>query len=459
MNNPSLEQRVYKISLALFSAALLAVLAGCAARAPRASHAPAKQAFVKTPLATDAPLQLKRVVMLMRHSVRPPTRSYVIPEGYAADPWPQWKVPAGYLTPHGFKGAVLLGRWYRHELARRGVLPASGCPETGSVVVWADTDQRTRRTGAGFAQGLAPDCGIGIGHTDGDRDDPLFDPFENRAVPYDPAESKAAIVAHVGGDELQDLGRVSLRLGHAFERLDAILKCCSRSLCEASGLPAGCAMGELDYVWEKVDPHEEVDIVGPLSVGGTAAESILLEYANGMPMADVGWGRASVADLKLLSKIHAAEFNVLERVPYNAYRGATPFLQRVLQVFDGQRSARLTVLVGHDNNVANVGGTLELHWHVPGYARDDQAINGTVGFELLTDASGARFVRAFYLSQGLRQLRELQPLNAAHPPYFHYLPQPLCALPGKPTVCSLSGFENAVKSRLVVAEAGPGTPD
>lgn len=403
-----------------------------------------------------ATLKLQRVVMLMRHSVRPPTKSYVIPEGYAGDPWPEWKVPAGYLTPHGFKGAVLLGRWQREALSRRGLLSADGCPQDDVVVIWADTDQRTRKTGVGFAKGLAPGCGIQVGHTDGDRDDPLFDPFENRAVAYDPAVSKAAILAHVGGDDLQDLSHVSVRLDKAFTRLDAILGCCSLPLCKASGLPEGCTMGELHYVWEKVDPYEEVDIVGPLSVGGTAAESILLEYANGMPMKDVGWGRASVEDLVLLSKIHAVEFNVLERVPYNAYRGATPILQRVLQVFDGKRPARLTVLVGHDNNVANVGGTLELHWHVPGYARDDQAINGTVGFELLTDGSGAKFVRAFYFAQGLRQLRELQPLDADHPPYFHYMPQPLCALPGKPTLCSLTGFENAVKSRIAVAGPGPG---
>ncbi len=417
--------------------------------APQAQAAAASEPVQAAATSEPTPLELQRVVMLMRHSVRPPTKSYVIPEGYASDPWPTWEVPAGHLTPHGFKGAMLLGHWEREALAKRGLLPADGCPQDGTVVVWADTDQRTRKTGEGFAKGLAPGCGIQVGYADGDRNDPLFDPFENRAVPYDQSEGKAAILKQVDGDDLQDLARVSRKLHKAFARLDAILGCCSLPLCKASGLPEGCDLGQIHYVWEKVDPHEEVDIVGPLSVGGTAAESILLEYANGMPMSDVGWGRASVADLVLLSKIHAAEFDVLERAPYHAWRGATPILQRVLQVFDGKQPALLTVLVGHDTNVSHLGGALDLHWQVPGYARDDPAINGTIGFELLTDASGAQFVRAFYFAQGLRQLRELQPLDAEHPPYFHYLAQPSCALPGKPELCTLAGFERMVRDGIV----------
>lgn len=440
VSKPSLYQAMWVLTCVL----LLTAFYGCSAPQDQDNKKPAVAATQQA-----APLKLQRVVMMMRHSVRPPTRSYVIPKGYFSDPWPHWDAKPGYLTEHGFKGAILLGQWNRHELARRGLLPASGCPTAGSVVVWADTDQRTRRTGVGFVQGLAPDCAIKVGYSSGDRDDPMFDPFENLAVPYDQAKGKAAVLAPVGGT-LAGLGGISKELDKEFARLSKILGCCSLPLCKASGLPGGCNLGQIHYVWEEgQSPHDEADFVGPLSVGGTAAESILLEYANGKPMQDVGWGRASIEDLTLLSRIHAVEFRVLQRVPYHADRGSTPFMERVLKVFSGTDPALLTVLVGHDTNVAHIGGAMDLHWEVPGYARDDQAINGSVGFELLSDAEGNQFVRAFYMAQGLRQLRELQPLDAQHPAYFEYLAQPECAVKGDPQLCTLAGFEKAVHRHLV----------
>jgi 4-phytase/acid phosphatase len=193
-----------------------------------------------------------------------------------------------------------------------------------------------------------------------------------------------------------------------------------------------------------------VKFVGPLSIGGTAAQAILLQYVEGKPMADVGWGRASVQDIELLSEIHRAEFDLLARTPYIADRASTPIMQRVLDEFDAVDTARLTVLVGHDTNVANVGGMLGVHWHVPGYAADDPAVNGTLGFELLADASGAQFVRVFFQAQGTRQLRELQPLDVAHPPYLAYLPQPLCGLPHDRTLCTVEDFERTVREHLVL---------
>ena len=38
-------------------------------------------------------LKLERVVMLMRHGIRPPTKATVTPPGIAAEPWPSWDAP------------------------------------------------------------------------------------------------------------------------------------------------------------------------------------------------------------------------------------------------------------------------------------------------------------------------------------------------------------------------------
>jgi 4-phytase/acid phosphatase len=50
-------------------------------------------------------LVLDKMVVLMRHGLRPPTRTKDITP-FAADPWPSWEVADGQLTPHGAEVAT-----------------------------------------------------------------------------------------------------------------------------------------------------------------------------------------------------------------------------------------------------------------------------------------------------------------------------------------------------------------
>lgn len=390
-------------------------------------------------------LRLERVVMLMRHGVRPPTKMPPIAEGLARDPWVAWDVPPGHLTAHGFEGAVLVGRWQRQSFAARGLVPHSGCPAEGSIAVRANTDQRTRETARGFLLGFASGCDIEVAHSPGHRDDPIFQSIDLGLVEHDADAARAAVMARVDGD----LGNATRPLAEAFARLDAILGCCTPPGCAQTGQPAGCTLSTTPTTWADTAPGKRVKFAGPLDAGGTAAHTLLLEYVEGKPMTEVGWGRATEADIEQLSRIHAAEFDLLYRTPYIAHRGATPIVERVLARFSDDDAPAFDLLVGHDTNAANVAGALGLHWHVPGYAPDDAAVGGAIGFELLSDANGERFVRVSYQAQGTRQLRELQPLDAGHPPYLVYMPQPLCAIPEDPTRCRYEDFLATLRGIIV----------
>ncbi len=117
---------------------------------------------------------------------------------YADQPWPQWSTPASLLTPHGRKGVQLSGEYLRQWLAQQALLPSSGCPATGSVSVWANTDQRTIDSGALLADALAPGCGIVAGHREAGSNDPLFRPIEAGAVPFDATAAVASIQQQTG---------------------------------------------------------------------------------------------------------------------------------------------------------------------------------------------------------------------------------------------------------------------
>src|SRR3546814_18407189 len=71
---------------------------------------------------------IERVTFVMRHGIRPPTKAPAIPEGYAADPWPEWPVVIGLLPRRGAQGVGLLGAADGARAVEPGVVPAPGAP-------------------------------------------------------------------------------------------------------------------------------------------------------------------------------------------------------------------------------------------------------------------------------------------------------------------------------------------
>jgi 4-phytase/acid phosphatase len=378
----------------------------------------------------------------MRHGIRPPTKATVTPPGIAAAPWPKWDAPYGHLTAHGAEAIRLLGRFDRESLASRGLLPGDGCPKAGTVSVWSDTDQRTIATGDALLKGMFPGCGVGNGHLAPGAKDPLFHP-DVGGVPVDGAEARQAILARIGS-----LDQVRSRYSAAFDRLQLVLGCCAPAVCQAAGLPAGCRMAELPGDIAPPKPGEgRPDATGVFDFAPSAAQTLMLEYAEGRK--PVGWGRAGAADLELIGSLHAMKGDLLQRPALLGARGATRLARRMLDAIERADGPALTVLVGHDTNIGELSGLLDFDWQVTGYASDTPPPGGAVGFELLIDRTGGRYVRAFYRSQSLQQMRELTRLDAAHPAFRQALTIPGCALPDDATRCSLDTFAQLVRGKLI----------
>ena len=123
----------------------------------------------------DAAARLERVVLIVRHGVRPPTQSNAALAKYAAQPWPDWPVAPGELTPHGGETVKLVAKAVRAAYVRHGLLPSGGCAPAGAVAVWADNaDQRTRESGRLFAETIEPGCGLAARWSDATSRDPIF---------------------------------------------------------------------------------------------------------------------------------------------------------------------------------------------------------------------------------------------------------------------------------------------
>ncbi|WP_448664216.1 histidine-type phosphatase [Sphingomonas sp. CJ20] len=398
----------------ILAGALLATTAPLAAREP----------------APPAGLKADRVVVLMRHGVRPPTKAPPMPEGTARDAWPSWPVPPGYLTPNGAAAVRLLGSYDRAQWIAAGVLPQGGCARMRIV---ADSDQRTIATAQHYLATLSPDCVVPIEHKPQDVPDPLFSPIDEQAVAFDPAAARRAVLAGLGP---RGLAAEEARLRPLLTRLDAIL---------CDGAPIGpCGVSREPTGLTPVTPHKRPKLTGALDRASTAAQILLLQYADGKPMAQVGWGRASAADIAALAELHAVEFRILARPRLVAKANLGLIAPLIADAVARPEGDAVTMISGHDTNVASLGGLLGLHWSVPGLSADDPAPGGAIVFERLRDARGRLYVRALYRAQTIDQIRALTPLTGADP-YVTVMPIAGCRALGQPGLCTLAQFTAALK--------------
>ncbi|TPG56242.1 histidine-type phosphatase [Sphingomonas glacialis] len=376
--------------------------------------------------APNAPAGLKvdRVVLLMRHGIRPPTKAQPMPNGVTADAWPSWPVAPGWLTPHGAAAVVAVAGADRAGFVADGLMPATACPTR--VALLADSDQRTIATAQSYAAGLAPGCAIAIEHRPQDEADPLFNQIADGHAPLDPARAAAAVDAAVGPGGIAAVERSVTPL---LARLDRIL--CGPATTQ-------CGVAREPSTLTPATATTRPKLGGALDRASTAAQILLLEYADDKPAQDVGWGRATAADITVLGAFHALEFRLLARPPYLAARNMAGLSPRILTWLsdDAPTAPTIAMIAGHDTQVANLAGLLDLHWRVPGIAADDPVPGGAIMLERLSDARGQQYVRAVYRAQSLAELRA----GTARAPYRAVLPITGCTARGVVGLCTLAAF-------------------
>jgi len=393
----------------------------------------------------DSTSTLRMVVIVSRHGVRSPTDPTELAP-YSARPWPAWSVAPGDLTPHGAAAMRLFGRAYRATYAGEGLFPLHGCPAVDSTYVWADVDERTRATGVALLDGLAPNCGISE-HVADATVDPLFHalPTLGRA---NLATSTASLLGTVGSAP----GALVPAFGLAFKDLDDVLGCGSGSACEKISSVAPTIV---------TSPKTGlVELQGPVDLASTAVEDMILAYADGRPLSDVGWGNVDRTRLLALSQLHVLKFAVNTEPPYIARVQGSNLLSHVLATLDqgasGIRnvntsvplSARFVAFVGHDTNLAELAGMLRLQWLLPGYQMNDTPPGGALVFEVRQPAQGGEsFVRAFFTAQSLDDMRTLSGNAPERVPVF---------VPGCSQLdCPISTFDRVVSAAIDPAFVGP----
>src|ERR1700749_3846155 len=101
----------------------------------------------------------------------------------------------------------------------------------------------------------------------------------------------------------------------------------------------------------------------------------------------------------------------------------------------GRPTDKLLILVGHDTNLANIAGTLNLNWLING-RRDDTPPGGALVFELSESSGSSRHEdRPHYKSESLIQMREAAELTLKEPPGCSNIFIPGCSRGGDGFPC------------------------
>ena len=389
---------------------------------------------------------LQGVVVLMRHGVRAPIESETRSGAYNAQPWPAWPTKPGVLTPHGAKALRLLADFYRARYP--SLLQVESCEHSG-IYIEANTTQRTIASAEALRTGLSQRCPIEV-HSVMNHLNPLFSPSTSSAV--DHPRIMDATLGRMANQPDWFTGTFARPL----EQMRHVLADCSGSGCNNS-VPDFRSVRVQHGAAAPRDPRAE----SPVTLGADFAENFLLQYTEGMPMSQVGWGRVSRADLNDLMQMNTQYHDFVLRTPYEAQVAASDLAAHIRDTILSAASGkpkplqlgtvadRFILLDGHDSNLTWLGGLLRLDWLLP-----DQTFNATppgsaLVFEVRRGrAGGDAIVQVLFISQTLDQIRDLRSLKGVEQPSIAPVFVPGCSGPAPYFACSAQGFARVVDSAI-----------
>jgi 4-phytase/acid phosphatase len=202
------------------------------------------------------------------------------------------------------------------------------------------------------------------------------------------------------------------------------------------------------------------EMKGPIATASTLSENFLLEYTNGLTGDDLGWGRLDEAKLRQVMSLHTLYEDLLRRTQYIGRASASNMLSHILKSMEqavtakavpgaiGKPGDRVLVLAGHDGNVANIAGTLDLSWLLPGYQPNDTPPGGALFFELWRQPNGDYQVRTYYTAQTPEQMHNASPLTPDNPPPVAPLFLQGCSESGPGMPCSWKAFQHKVETAI-----------
>lgn len=396
---------------------------------------------------SDSNDEIRSVILLVRHGVRAPIESETRSSAYNAQPWPAWPSAPGVLTEHGAAALRLLADYYRTRYP--SLLGSVSCNHSG-IYAEANTTQRTIASAKVLVAELAPNCFVEVHIRPMGQRNPLFSPADGPAVDH----QKLADATNGRMANQPDWFATAFTL--PLETMHHVLMDCTGKDCDKTK-PDFRTIRVQNGVASPRNNREENSV----TLGSDFAENFLLEYTQGLPMEQVGWGRVSRSDLNQLMEMNTRYHDFMLRTPYSTQVVASDLAARIRATILASASGQavpgelgtpqdhVILLDAHDGNLSWLGGLLRLDWILQDQTFNATPPGGGFVFEVHHNKStGADTVQVFFVSQTLDQMRYLRPLTGAEQPSVAPIFVPGCSRPGPEYACTVADFDKAVTNAI-----------
>jgi len=160
---------------------------------------------------------------------------------------------------------------------------------------------------------------------------------------------------------------------------------------------------------------------GPLEAGNALVDAFLLQYYEGFPLDQVAWGQIKTdQQWRVLSQLGNGWLDTLFTPPEVARNVAAPLVKYIQQALVGKDAAsgpKVTLMVGHDSNIASLLSTLQFKPYQLPEQYESIPIGGRIMFQRWHDKGNNRdLMKVEYVYQSAEQLRNGDVLTLEHPP-------------------------------------------
>lgn len=391
---------------------------------------------------------LKQVIIFGRHAARTPVAPAELTNGFSALPFPTFSVPGeAVITPNGQTNETLLGGYFRLWLTQEKLLTGNDNSDATFVYARANNPPLIVNTGQAFVAGLLPAAPVTVNTVS--TADPLFDPIDAGVATLDRDMAVASVNGRLGGN--------AQSLSTAYSAEFAL----ARSV--LFNYPVGTTP-------TPATPTDKIDVTAipitatpgnstsPVNLGGLAdfyyaIDPFLMEYVDGMPASDVGWGNLNAASISQIYRVYDTLLDLEFRTPYLARVQSSNLGAHIVRTLVqaatgnatigavGTPSDKIVVLMAANTNIAGLAGLFNLDWLVAGYQRDVASLGGALVFELRQSLdTGGFLVRIVYITQTMDQLRNRTKLTLDAPPANVPVFIPGCSFDNASFDCPLDRF-------------------
>lgn len=351
--------------------------------------------------------QLQQVLMMSRHNLRAPlANNGSVLEQSTPNKWPEWDVPGGQLTTKGGILEVYMGHYMREWLATEGMVKSGECPASDTVYAYANSLQRTVATAQFFITGAFPGCDVPVHHQEKmGTMDPTFNPV---IADDSPAFSEKAVQA-------MEKERAGMQLDESYKLLEQMTRYHDSPSCKEKQL---CSLTDAKDTFS-AKYQQEPGVSGPLKVGNSLVDAFTLQYYEGFPMDQVAWGEIKTdQQWKVLSKLKNGYQDSLFTSTEVARNVAAPLVKYIDKalVTDRANAPKITVLVGHDSNIASLLTALDFEPYQLTGQYERTPIGGKIVFQRWHDGKANRdLMKIEYVYQSSEQLRNADVLTLKSP--------------------------------------------